>query len=111
MLSEQPHLCNVALIADNYRMYQTVSVPGDPNAEQPHISASAHIQPDGEGNCNSGERRSNRSALSFLGKAMLECVANTWANIPEHRRCRLRFSESLSHKLSNFHRRTVKVRA
>jgi hypothetical protein len=95
MLSEQPPLSNVALIAANYRMYQTVSVPGDPNAELPHFSASAHIQPDGDGNCNSGERGNNRLHSVFLGKVMLECVANTWANIPEHRPCRLRFSESL----------------
>jgi hypothetical protein len=102
MLSERPPLSNVALIADNHRMYQTVSVPGDPNGELHGISASAHIQPDGDGDCNSGERRSNRSHSVFLGESMPECVANAWANIPEHRRCRLRFSESLNSQTFQF---------
>ena len=46
----QPPFGNVALIADNGRMYHRIGAIGDPNAELPRISASAHIQPDGDGN-------------------------------------------------------------
>jgi hypothetical protein len=47
----------------------------------------------------------------MFGKVMLECVVNTWAKIPVHRRCRVRFSESLTSQTSNCHRGTVMVRA
>ncbi len=50
MLSEQAPFGNVALMADNDRMYHRIGPIGDPNAVMPRISASAHIQPDGEGN-------------------------------------------------------------
>lgn len=50
MLSERPPFGNVALIADNDRMYHRIGAIGDPNAELPRMSASAHIQPDGDGN-------------------------------------------------------------
>jgi hypothetical protein len=50
MLSEQPPFSNVALVADNDRMYHRIGAIGDPNAELPRISASAHTQPDGDGN-------------------------------------------------------------
>jgi hypothetical protein len=49
MLSEQPPFGNVALVADNDRMYHRIGAIGDPNAELPSMSASAHIQPDGDG--------------------------------------------------------------
>jgi hypothetical protein len=49
MVSEQPPFSNVALIADNDRMYHRIGSIGDPNAELPRIAASAHIQPDGAG--------------------------------------------------------------
>jgi hypothetical protein len=49
MVSEQPPFSNVALIADNDRMRHRIGAIGDPNAELPRISASAHIQPDGDG--------------------------------------------------------------
>jgi hypothetical protein len=49
MLSEQPPFGNVALIADNDRMYHRVGAIGDPHAELPRMPASAHIQPDGDG--------------------------------------------------------------
>jgi hypothetical protein len=50
MRSERPPLSNVALIADNDRMYHRIGAIGDANAEVPRISASAHIHPDGDGN-------------------------------------------------------------
>jgi hypothetical protein len=50
MLSEQPPFGNVALVADNDRMYHRIGAIGDPNAELPRMSASAHIQPDSNGN-------------------------------------------------------------
>ena len=49
MLSEQPPFGGVALLADNDRMYHRVGAIGDPHAELPRMSASAHIQPDGDG--------------------------------------------------------------
>jgi hypothetical protein len=49
MRSEQPPFRNVALVADNDRMYHRIGAIGDPHAELPRMSASAHIQPDGDG--------------------------------------------------------------
>jgi hypothetical protein len=49
MLSEQPPFGNVAFIADNDRMYHRVGAIGNPRAELPRMSGSAHIQPDGDG--------------------------------------------------------------
>lgn len=76
MLSEQPPFGNVALIADNDRMYHRIGAIGDPNAELPRMSASAQIQPDGDGNwaiLENGEIRATypRHAirLSILWKA------------------------------------------
>jgi hypothetical protein len=50
ILSERPPFGNVALLADNDRMYHRIGPIGDPNAEMPRMSASAQIRPDGEGN-------------------------------------------------------------
>jgi hypothetical protein len=50
MLSEQPPFGNVALCADTDRMYHRIGPIGDDIAELPQMSASAEIQPDGEGN-------------------------------------------------------------
>jgi hypothetical protein len=61
MLSEQPPqatLLSSRIIIGCTKRYRYLE---SLNAELPHISASAHIQPDGDGDCNSGERRSNRS--------------------------------------------------
>jgi hypothetical protein len=76
MLSEQPPFGNVALMADNDRMYHRIGPIGDPNAEVPRMSASAHIQPDGDGNWvileNGGIRAtypSHAIRLSVLWKA------------------------------------------
>jgi hypothetical protein len=49
MLSEQAPFGNVAVIADNDRMYHRIGSIGDPDAEVPRISASAQIRPVGDG--------------------------------------------------------------
>ena len=48
--SEQPPFGNVALCADTDRMYHRIGSIGAPDAASPRMSASAHIQPDGDGN-------------------------------------------------------------
>jgi hypothetical protein len=50
MLSEQPPFGNVALCGDNDRMYHCIGPIGNGTEEKPRMSASARIQPDGEGN-------------------------------------------------------------
>ena len=50
MLSEQPPFGNVALISDNDQLYHRIGPIGDGNVELPQMSASATIQPDGDGN-------------------------------------------------------------
>jgi len=50
MLSEQAPFGNVALCSDNDRMYHRISAIGNGAEEMPRMSASAKIQPDGEGN-------------------------------------------------------------
>lgn len=52
MLSERSPFGNVALCADNDRMYHRVAPTGGGSADLPQISAAAMIQPDGEGNWN-----------------------------------------------------------
>jgi hypothetical protein len=49
MLSERAPFGNVALMADNDRMYHRIGPIGDADATPPRISASAEIQPAGEG--------------------------------------------------------------
>ena len=50
MRSEQPPFGNVALCADTDRMYHRIGTIGNGTEEMPRMSASAKIQPDGEGN-------------------------------------------------------------
>jgi hypothetical protein len=50
MLSEQPPFGNVALCGDNDRMYHRIGPIGNGTEQMPRMSASAKIQPDGEGN-------------------------------------------------------------
>ena len=49
MLSEQSPFGNVAVLADNDRMYHRIGPVGDPDAVPPRISAAAQIQPAGDG--------------------------------------------------------------
>jgi hypothetical protein len=76
MLSEQPPFSNIALMADNDRMYHRIGAIGDRSAELPRMSASAQIQPDGDGSwaiLENGEIRatypSHAIRLSVLWKA------------------------------------------
>jgi hypothetical protein len=76
MLSEQPPFGNVALCADNDRMYHRIGLIGNGTEEMPRMSASAKIQPDGEGNwiiLENGEARatypSHAIRFSVLWKA------------------------------------------
>lgn len=50
MLSERAPFGNVALCADTDRIYHRIGPIGNGNEELPHMSTSAVIQPDGEGN-------------------------------------------------------------
>jgi hypothetical protein len=49
MLSERAPFGNVAVMADNDRMYHRIGPIGDPDTVPPRISASAQIQPAGDG--------------------------------------------------------------
>lgn len=49
MRSEQPPFGNVALCVDTDRIYHRIGPVGDPDAALPRMSASAQIQPDGDG--------------------------------------------------------------
>lgn len=50
MQSERSPFGNVAVMADNDRMYHRIGPVGDPHAAPPRISAAAQIQPAGDGN-------------------------------------------------------------
>ena len=79
IVSEQAPFGNVAIMADNDRMYHRIGSIGDLNAALPRISASAHIQPDGDGNwtiVENGEVRatypSRAIRLSIVWKAEVQ---------------------------------------
>jgi hypothetical protein len=76
MLSEQPPFGNIALCGDNDRMYHRIGPIGNGTEEMPRMSASAKIQPDGEGHwiiLENGEARatypSHAIRFSVLWKA------------------------------------------
>jgi hypothetical protein len=76
MLSERPPFGNVALCADNDQMYHRIAPTGEGNVDLPQMSASAMIQPDGDGNwtiLDNGEARaiypSDAIRFSVLWKA------------------------------------------
>jgi hypothetical protein len=52
MRTEPPPFGNVALCADTDRVYHRIGAIGNDGAELPQMSASATIQPDGDGNWN-----------------------------------------------------------
>jgi hypothetical protein len=88
MWSEQPPFGNVALCADNDRMYHRVGPVGDPGVALPRMSAAAQIQPDGDGNwsilengevCATYPRQAIR--LSILWKAAIGDRASTADNL------------------------------
>jgi hypothetical protein len=79
MRSEQPPFRNVALCGDNDRMYHRIGPIGNGSEEMPRMSASAKIQPDGEGNwiiLENGEVRatypSHAIRFSVLWKAAVQ---------------------------------------
>jgi hypothetical protein len=76
MLSERAPFGNVALMADNDRMYHRIGPIGNAHATPPRISASAQIQPAGDGDwaiMESGEVRAaypdRAIRLSLIWKA------------------------------------------
>jgi hypothetical protein len=76
MLSEQAPFGNVALLADNDRMYHRIGPIGDHDPHLPHMSASAHIEPRADGSWEIREDGEVRAAypshairLSVLWKA------------------------------------------
>ena len=108
MLSEQPPFGNVALIADNDRMYHRIGVIGDPHAELPRMSASSHIQPDGDGNWSileNGEVRatypSHAIRLSVVWKAAVQDRESSTGNLTLDRIMAI-FTADLRHRSVDF---------
>jgi hypothetical protein len=108
MLSEQAPFGNVALMADNDRMYHRIGSIGDPNAVLPRISASAHIQPDGDG-CwtivENGEVRatypSHAIRLSIVWKAEVRDTESITDNLTLDRIMEI-FTADLRHRSVDF---------
>lgn len=108
MRSEQPPFGNVALIADNDRMYHRIGHIGDPNAELPRMSASAHIQPDGDGSwaiLENGEVRatypSHAIRLSVIWKAAVRDRESSTDNLTLDRVMAI-FTADLRHRNVDF---------
>ena len=83
MLTERSPFGNVAIMADNDRMYHRIGRVGEPNANVPRMTAAAEIRPAGGGAwaiVENGETRatypSNAIRLSIVWKANLETEAN-----------------------------------
>jgi hypothetical protein len=79
MRTERPPFRNVAIMADNDRMYHRIGRVGDPSATLPRITSAAEIRPSGSGTwqiVEDGEIRatypSNAIRLSLVWKANLE---------------------------------------
>ena len=109
MLSEQPPFSNVALMADNDRMYHRIGSIGDPNATLPRMSAAAHIQPDGKGNwviLENGEVRSTYPShairLSVLWKAEVRDRESSTDDLTIDRVMAI-FTADLRHRSVDFH--------
>ena len=109
MLSEQPPFGNIALMADNDRMYHRIGAIGDPSAELPRMSASAQIQPDDDGRwaiLENGEIRANypRRAirLSVLWKAEVRDRALSIHDLTLDRIMAI-FTADLRHRSMDFH--------
>jgi hypothetical protein len=88
MRSEQPPFGNVALVADNDRMYHRIGAIGDPHEVLPRMSAAAHIQPNGDGKWSileNGEVRatypSHALRLSVVWKAAVRDRASSTDNL------------------------------
>jgi hypothetical protein len=108
MLSEQPPFSNVALIADNDRMYHRIGAIGDPHTEIPRISASAHIHPEGNGNwaiLENGEVRatypSHAIRLSIVWRAAVQDRESSTDNLTLDRIMAI-FTADLRHRNVDF---------
>jgi len=108
MLSEQSPFRNVAICADIDRMYHRIGAIGDPNAESPRMSGSAHIQPDGDGGwaiLENGEIRatypSHAIRLSVLWKAEVRDRAFSIDNLTLDRIMAI-FTADLRHRSVDF---------
>jgi hypothetical protein len=108
MRSEQPPFGNVALVADNDRMYHRIGAIGDPHAELPRMSALAHIQPDGDGRWSileNGEVRATYSShairLSVVWKAAVQGRASNTDDLTLDRIMEI-FTADLRHRSVDF---------
>ena len=85
MITEQPPFRNVAIMADNDRMYHRIGRVGAPNAPLPQMTAAAELRTVGGGDTwaivENGEVRAtypfNAVRLSLVWKADLELEANS----------------------------------
>ena len=108
MRSEQPPFGNIALCADTDRMYHRIGPIGDPNAALPRMSASAYIQPDGNGNwaiLENGEVRAtyprHMIRLSVLWKAEVRDRQSSIDDLTLDRIMAI-FTADLRHRSFNF---------
>ena len=109
VLSEQPPFGNVALCADNDRMYHRIGPIGNGDAELPRMSAAAMIQPDGEGNwtiLENGEVRATYPGkairLSVLWKAEVRDRRSSTDDLTLDRIMAI-FTEDLCHRGVGYH--------
>jgi hypothetical protein len=109
MLSERPPFGNVALLGDNDRMYHRIGATGDLDAELPHMSASAQIQPTADGRwaiVEDGEVRatypSHAIRLSVLWKAEVRTGGRNTDNLNLDRIMAI-FMADLRHQGIDFH--------
>lgn len=109
VLSEQPPFGNVALCSDNDRMYHRIGPIGNGDAELPRMSASAMIQPDGEGNwtiLENGEVRATYPCkairLSVLWKAEVRDRRSSTDDLTLDRIMAI-FTEDLCHRGVAYH--------
>jgi hypothetical protein len=108
MLSEQPPFGNVALCGDNDRMYHRIGPIGNGTEEMPRLSASAKIQPDGDGNwiiLENGEVRatypSRAIRFSVLWKAAVQDRESSTDNLTLDRIMSI-FTADLRHRGVDF---------
>jgi hypothetical protein len=109
MRSEQPPFGNVALCVDTDRIYHRIGPVGDPDAALPRMSASAQIQPDGDGRwtiLENGEVRASytRHAIRFsiLWKAEVRNGGSRLGNLTLDRIMEI-FVTDLQNRCIDFH--------
>src|SRR5216684_8939429 len=107
MRTERPPFRNVAIMADNDRMYHRIGRVGAPDAKLPCMSAAAEIHPVSNGNwaiVENGETRatypSNAVRLSLVWKADLETEASFESLTPD--RVMSIFTADLHHRNVDF---------